>query len=77
MDVSKLLDDGRVEQLFQTGREELRRRFLKAETTLFRSRYDSDDTHERELFLKSMEFDWTTVGQILSSRVNHQSYVCR
>ncbi|OSC99040.1 DNA primase large subunit [Trametes coccinea BRFM310] len=38
--------------------EDLRRRFVKAETTLFRLRYASDDTAEREAFLSSRNFDW-------------------
>ncbi|KAH7923862.1 DNA primase large subunit [Leucogyrophana mollusca] len=42
--------------------EELRRRFLKAETTLFRVRYDSDDRKERDGFLGSRSFDWIEVG---------------
>jgi hypothetical protein len=52
---------------FQPASEELRRRFVKAETALFRVRYDDDDTSERGLFLKSMKFDWSRVGQKLSS----------
>jgi len=44
-----------------SAREELRRRFVKAETTLFRVRYDSDDTSEKEEFLNSRDFDWITV----------------
>jgi len=43
-------------------REELRRRFVKAETTLFRVRYDSDDTSEKEEFLNSRDFDWIAVS---------------
>ncbi|KAH7915016.1 DNA primase large subunit [Hygrophoropsis aurantiaca] len=42
--------------------EELRRRFVKAESTLFRVRYDSDDRREREAFLKSRDLDWIEVG---------------
>ncbi|KAG1891281.1 DNA primase, large subunit [Suillus subluteus] len=39
--------------------EDLRRRFVKAETALFRVRYENDDTRERELFLQSRDFKWT------------------
>ncbi|PCH38083.1 DNA primase large subunit [Wolfiporia cocos MD-104 SS10] len=42
--------------------EELRRRFVKAETTLFRVRYDSDVHSEREAFLNSRDFDWIPVS---------------
>ncbi|EIN07484.1 DNA primase large subunit [Punctularia strigosozonata HHB-11173 SS5] len=41
--------------------EELRRRFLKAETTLFRVRFDEDDSKERESFLKTKEMNWIDV----------------
>ena len=45
----------------EPDREELRKRFVKAETALFRVRYDADDTNERQQFLKSMKFDWSGV----------------
>ncbi|OAX43588.1 DNA primase, large subunit [Rhizopogon vinicolor AM-OR11-026] len=41
--------------------EDLRRRFVKAETALFRVKYESDDARERELFLKSRDFQWNEV----------------
>jgi DNA primase large subunit len=41
--------------------EELRRRFVKAESTLFRIRYDTDDGKERADFLNSRNFDWLPV----------------
>ena len=44
-----------------SDREELRKRFVKVETALFRVRYDADDTQERQQFLKSMKFDWSGV----------------
>ncbi|KAJ7285907.1 eukaryotic and archaeal DNA primase, large subunit-domain-containing protein [Mycena rebaudengoi] len=43
--------------------EELRRRFVKAETTLFRVRYETDDSKERELFLASRDFNWIAVDR--------------
>ncbi|EPQ25975.1 uncharacterized protein PFL1_06430 [Pseudozyma flocculosa PF-1] len=46
--------------------EDLRRRFVKAETTLFRLRYESDDTAEREAFLAdlktALQFKWDDVS---------------
>ena len=44
-------------------REELRRRFVKAEMMLFRSRYETDDTKEREQFLESKSFGWSMVDR--------------
>ncbi|KAI0636857.1 DNA primase large subunit [Trametes polyzona] len=38
--------------------EELRRRFVKAETTLFKIRFNGEDNVEREEFLNSRNFDW-------------------
>ncbi|KAJ7097988.1 eukaryotic and archaeal DNA primase, large subunit-domain-containing protein [Mycena belliarum] len=43
--------------------EELRRRFIKAETTLFKVRYETDDTTEREKFLSSRDFNWVAVDK--------------
>ncbi|EPT06137.1 DNA primase large subunit [Fomitopsis schrenkii] len=43
--------------------EELRRRFVKAETTLFRVRYDRDDWGERDVFLKSRDFGWEELSE--------------
>lgn len=48
--------------------EELRRRFVKAETTLFRIRFDDASTGERNAFLQSLKnsqssrIDWEEVG---------------
>lgn len=43
------------------AREELRKRFVKAETTLFRVRYDTDKSDERRRFLNSRDFNWIEV----------------
>ena len=43
--------------------EELRRRFVKAETTLFKIRFESDDLKERELFLETLKLDWKAVSE--------------
>ena len=42
-------------------REDLRRRFVKAEMALFKIRYESDDSGERAQFLSSRAFDWIEV----------------
>ncbi|EDR14803.1 uncharacterized protein LACBIDRAFT_244165 [Laccaria bicolor S238N-H82] len=41
--------------------EDLRRRFIKAETTLFKVRYEGDVFSEREQFLSSRDFNWVPV----------------
>ncbi|KAF9246220.1 DNA primase large subunit [Melanogaster broomeanus] len=41
--------------------EELRRRFVKAETTLFRVKYESDISIDRADFLEAQKFDWKQV----------------
>lgn len=43
-------------------REDLRRRFIKTETTLFRLRLESDDVVEKEQFLKTLDLDWEPVS---------------
>lgn len=49
------------EELICAAREELRRRFVKAEMTLFRVRYDTDGNDERKEFLNSRDFNWIQV----------------
>ncbi len=43
------------------ARDDLRRRFVKAESELFRYRYGTDLTDDRDNFLKSQDFGWSTV----------------
>jgi len=42
--------------------EELRRRFVKAEGTLFKVRWDTDDRKERADWLRSRDFGWVEVS---------------
>ncbi|KAH8152560.1 uncharacterized protein LAJ45_03401 [Morchella importuna] len=42
--------------------EELRNRFTRAETVLFKLRFTTDDPRERSAFVSSLGFDWETVG---------------
>src|SRR5882757_2135051 len=49
-------------------REELRRRFVKAETTLFRIRYLDASEQERREFCKSGDFDWTQASNATCER---------
>ncbi|KIY50927.1 DNA primase, large subunit [Fistulina hepatica ATCC 64428] len=43
--------------------EDLRRRFVKAESTLFKVRYDSDNLSEKAQFLASRDFHWMPVDK--------------
>src|SRR5271156_4382820 len=43
--------------------EDLRRRFSRVETMLFRLRFQADDLRERQAFVESLAFDWETVGE--------------
>jgi hypothetical protein len=48
------------------GSPDLREKFIKTESELFRHRFESDDATERQDFLKSMKFDWVAVSAGLS-----------
>lgn len=41
---------------------ELRARFVKAETALFKHRFETDDAAERALFLRDLDLNWETVS---------------
>ncbi|KAJ4488117.1 eukaryotic and archaeal DNA primase, large subunit-domain-containing protein [Lentinula aciculospora] len=43
--------------------EELRRRFIRAESTLFKIRFETDDSNERRAFLDSKDFNWISVSK--------------
>ncbi len=43
--------------------EDLRRRFARVETTLFRLRFGADDTRERVAFVSGLGLDWELVGE--------------
>jgi DNA primase large subunit len=43
--------------------EDLRRRFLKLETALFRMRFARDDAKERARFVESLNLEWEVVGE--------------
>lgn len=43
--------------------EELRRRFIKAEGTLFKVRWETDDSKERVEWLRSRDFGWIEVSE--------------
>lgn len=42
--------------------EDLRRRFSRVETMLFRLRFQTDDLRERRSFVESLNFDWETIS---------------
>lgn len=43
--------------------EDLRRRFARAETMLFRFRFQQDDSRERRAFIDSLNLDWEPVSE--------------
>lgn len=45
-----------------SGTEDLRRRFARVETMLFKLRYQTDDARERKAFIESLNFDWEHVS---------------
>ena len=61
-----------AEMLF--AREELRKRFVKAETTLFRVRYDTDKSDERRRFLNSRDFNWIEVSDTEKKQFRDELY---
>ncbi|KAG6845447.1 hypothetical protein H0H87_009355 [Tephrocybe sp. NHM501043] len=56
--------------------EDLRQRFVKAESTLFRVRYDGDATSERELFLNSRDFNWAAVDAAEKAKYRKELFAC-
>jgi DNA primase large subunit len=54
--------------------DELRRRFVKAETTLFKIRYETDDSTERESFLSTRDFNWIAVSFLYSLPTQRYMY---
>ncbi|KAI5294078.1 hypothetical protein KEM52_004725 [Ascosphaera acerosa] len=45
------------------GTQELRARFVRLETMLFRLRYQTDDTRDRTAFVTDLDFDWEEVAE--------------
>ncbi|KAL4887732.1 eukaryotic and archaeal DNA primase, large subunit-domain-containing protein [Aspergillus karnatakaensis] len=45
-----------------SGTEDLRRRFARAETMLFRFRFQADDSRERRAFIDGLSLDWESVS---------------
>ena len=43
--------------------EDLRRRFARIESTLFKIRFQNDDARERQLFVESLQLDWEVVSE--------------
>lgn len=43
--------------------EDLRRRFARSETMLFRYRFQKDDSRERRAFIESLNLDWEPVSE--------------
>lgn len=43
--------------------EDLRRRFARIESALFKLRFQNDDAKERQTFVESLQFDWEVVSE--------------
>lgn len=43
--------------------EDLRRRFARIESALFRLRFQNDDARERQTFVESLQLDWEVVSE--------------
>ena len=62
-------------------REELRRRFIKAETTLFRIRFEDEIASERTSFLQSLKksesnkIDWEEVCTLFINTIQIYTYI--
>ena len=52
--------------------EDLRRRFSRLETMLFRLRYKEDDFKERQEFVKSLNLEWEEVGEAEKRELREQ-----
>lgn len=46
-----------------SGTDDLRRRFARVETMLFRIRFQQDDARERQAFVQSLNLDWDPVPE--------------
>ncbi|KAJ5508884.1 DNA primase large subunit eukaryotic/archaeal [Penicillium freii] len=49
--------------------EDLRRRFARAETMLFRFRFQQDDSREKRAFIDSLNLDWEPVGDFEKTEI--------
>lgn len=52
--------------------EDLRRRFVRAETMLFRFRFQKDDSKERRLFIESLNLEWEPVSDEEKAELSEQ-----
>lgn len=52
--------------------EELRHRFVRAETMLFKFRFQKDDSKERRAFIESLNLNWESVSEEERSEIAEQ-----
>lgn len=52
--------------------EDLRRRFTRLETQLFRLRYQSNDVRDRQAFVESLSFEWEKVPEAEKAELSAQ-----
>jgi DNA primase large subunit len=57
-------------------RPDLRARFIRSETALFKHRFESDDKLERAEFLKTLRFDWISVGSSEKAALKEELIKC-
>ena len=68
--VEPLLIANLILSCFQNGcSPDLREKFIRTESELFRQRYETDDQNERREFLESLQFDWQIVS-IVALQIN-------
>lgn len=53
----------------RSTREELRRRFVKAETTLFKVRFEEASHGDRSIFLEKQNHNWDKVNRLRNPEV--------
>jgi DNA primase large subunit len=63
--VQPLVITNLIPSCFQNGcSPDLREKFIRTESELFRQRYETDDQNERREFLESLQFDWQIVSTV-------------
>lgn len=55
-----------------SGTEELRRRFARIETILFKLRFQQDDGREKQHFVESLNLDWGSVSDEEKKQLGEQ-----
>ncbi|KAI9675112.1 MAG: hypothetical protein M1817_001520 [Caeruleum heppii] len=59
-----------------SGTEDLRRRFARVETALFKLRFQHDDARERQSFVEGLSLEWEMVGDDEKRRLGPELIAC-